>query len=47
MTDSFLKKLIVSVIALLGFMVWSYSSRVKAPEECADNCMTDFSAKRR
>jgi hypothetical protein len=46
MSDALLKKLIVSAIALFGFVVWSYCVRV-VPEECTSNYATDFSAIRK
>ncbi|MGB7778781.1 MAG: hypothetical protein WBL77_19130, partial [Pseudolabrys sp.] len=47
MDDNTLAKIVVTIVALISFMLWSAPfARVRAPK-CADNCVTDLSANRR
>jgi hypothetical protein len=46
MSDEFLRKLIVTVIALLVFVVWNIREHQTA-EGCTVHCATDFSAMRK
>jgi hypothetical protein len=47
MNEEFLKKIIVTAIALLGLTSWLVLAHVEPKEECLNNCATDFSANRR
>jgi hypothetical protein len=47
MNDDFLKKIIVTAVALLGLASWMVLGHVERKEECLNNCATDFSANRR
>jgi hypothetical protein len=47
MNEEFLKKIIVTAIALLGLTSWMVLARVEPKDECRNNCATDFSANRR
>jgi hypothetical protein len=47
MNEEFLKKIIVTAIALLGLISWMVLAHVEPKEECLNNCPTDFSANRR
>jgi hypothetical protein len=47
MNEEFLKKIIVTAIALLGLTSWMVLAHVEPQEECRNNCATDFSANRR
>jgi hypothetical protein len=47
MSEEFLKKIIVTAVALLGLVSWIVLGHVEPKEECLNNCATDFSANRR
>jgi hypothetical protein len=47
MNEEFLKKIIVTAVALLGLASWMVLGHVESKEECLNNCATDFSAHRR
>jgi hypothetical protein len=47
MDDDFLKKIIVTTVALLGLASWMMLGHVEQKEQCFNNCATDFSANRR
>jgi hypothetical protein len=47
MNDDFLKKIIVTAVALIGLASWMVLGHVERKEECLNNCATDFSASRR
>jgi nicotinamide riboside transporter PnuC len=42
--DATVKKIIVTLIALMLFVIWNRSEQVK---ECMNDCTTDISAQRR
>lgn len=44
MPDHMLKKLIVTIIAAMAFLIWAIA---RDPGQCKYNCVTDLSAKRR
>jgi hypothetical protein len=46
MSDSFLGKMVASVIILLAFIFWLVVSPDKHPD-CRKDCPTDFSASRK
>jgi hypothetical protein len=47
MNDDFLKKIIVTAVALLGLASWMVLDHFERKDECLNNCATDFSANRR
>jgi hypothetical protein len=47
MNDDFLKKIIVTAVALLGLASWMVLDHSERKDECLNNCATDFSANRR
>jgi hypothetical protein len=47
MNEEFLKKIIVTAVALLGLASWMVLGHVGPKGECLNNCATDFSAHRR
>jgi hypothetical protein len=47
MNEEFLKKIIVTAVALFGLASWMVLGHVESKEECLNNCATDFSAHRR
>jgi hypothetical protein len=47
MNDEFLKKIIVTAVALLGLASWMVLDHSERKDECLNNCATDFSANRR
>jgi hypothetical protein len=47
MSEEFLKKIIVTAVALLGLASWMVLGHVGPKEDCLNNCATDFSANRR
>jgi hypothetical protein len=46
-SDELLKKVLVTVVAILGLAVWGMLGHAERTDDCLSNCVTDFSANRR
>jgi hypothetical protein len=47
MSDATLRKIIVTTVALLSLLVWGLHEKSDQSAQCAPNCVTDISARRR